>query len=170
MSGVSPQDYAFGEIQMSPFSRGTYILIDPSYVFGEDPFWVNYCGFCFGTGEGMRNPVYIYINGLSVFSFSTAIEQDVFSVKRCGYTIGTIPVDSGWIALVPENILEDLEVSYTDGVRVTFSEEFYPRLEDEYATFRDITIFHGMQEERSFSHMKEQSLEEEFFKRSEEVT
>jgi len=123
MSGVSPKKYRFHqEVQYLP--AGSYLVTDPCYIFGEDPFWGDLCQY-FPSGRGT---FYCEVDGRQCFIFSTQGGDGSFPVGD-GHVSGNVPVDAGLLSLIPWELVEAYELGDT-GLRVTLDHAAQPDYED----------------------------------------
>ena len=142
MSGVSLQEYSF-ERETPLLSKGDYIVIDPCYVLGEDPFWDDFIDFSF-SGEGPHDPTSVVRSGgRAAFIFDTAHGDGVYPVRKDGVPVERVGVDAGLLSLIPVEMLEENDaMKYVGdlGARVTLDIDAYPMYDEGNVTCDNIKV------------------------------
>jgi len=146
MSGISPTNYRFSteKIQL-PAKK--YLVIDPCYVIGGDPFWGDLCDFSFPDDQEHRNHFYIHSEGCVIFAFSTAYGDGFYPVSD-GNICKKVGVDAGMLSLIPMDYINNhchVEDRYGNkiielGVEVELDSPDYPKYDNGDVFVGNITI------------------------------
>jgi len=141
MSRISPPNYEFFDQMSSTWLPGDYLVIDPCYVFGEDPFWRDMCDYHYSDHSHHPRCTFVLIDGRICTFFNTDNGDGSDPVYDGDRQIGTA-VDGGMLSLIPINLLEDLGISDDMGLGVTVQihQEFFPVIQDGNGTFGNITV------------------------------
>ena len=106
MSKMRLENFAFIPPDMV-LPVGDYIVVDPCYIFADDPFWSAFVDYSFPVDEPARDEVMVEVDGKPFYIFSTAYGDGCFPVYEDGVPKGDASVDAGVLSIVPVEILTD---------------------------------------------------------------
>jgi len=150
MSGISPEKYTFHQNQKK-FKAGKYLIVDPCYVIGGDPFWQALCNYSFPSGEENRDPIYVTIGEYEIFCWGTAYGDGCYPVSD-GSNSGNAGVDAGMLSVVPMEFIEEnnLDFGKENGVIVTLEKNSIPYVNDGNLTLGNITAITKEEEDEEY--------------------
>lgn len=133
MSAYSPEKFSFNKKHTGKMPAGCYVVIDPSYVLGKDPFWSEFYSF-FSKDNKYVNPVWVTIGHHTFPIFSTAYGDGCYPVLDHGEFIDRASVDAGFLSLIPGGLVYVEEADL--GVSVNLTKKFRPQFPE-----RGVAIF-----------------------------
>jgi len=137
MGGISPTDYEFNT-EKTRLPAGKYLVVDPCYVIGGDPFWNDLCNFSFPAGQ-RRDHFYIHSEGHSIFAFSTAYGDGCYPVSD-GNVCEKAGVDAGMLSLIPMDYINNYCHMKGLGVEVELNSPSYPEYDNGNVLVGNVSI------------------------------
>ena len=149
MSGISPSNFEFVE-EALPLPAGWYLVTDPCYVIGEDPFWAKLCDWSFEEGKHEdRRSFSLRLGNHVAFLFGTAYGDGCYPVKQGGNEIGSCGVDAGMLSLIPMEYIEANRIEILDGTEIELKHSATPDYEDGNVTVGRFEIVTGDDEDET---------------------
>ena len=128
MSGINLTDYEFSA-EKQELPEGDYVVIDPCYVIGEDPFWGKYCNWMFrgdyDEQEG-RAAHFIKTGEHLIYAFGTAFGDGAYPVMNNGKNVGVAGVDAGMLCLCPMKFIKEYNLQTRWGTEVKLERNAVP--------------------------------------------
>ena len=161
MSGISPKTFEFGE-QDQPLEAGQYLVVDPCYVIGGDPFWDHLCKYSFPPDLPSRDQFYLKLDNEYVcYVFDTRYGDGHYPVND-ETTYGGIGVDAGILSLIPMPYINKHDLDYGPGVIVTLRHDSIPVNDSGNVICGNITITTGELDYEDEYEDEEDEEEEEY--------
>lgn len=143
-----PMKYRFSTGKR-PMKGGTHYIIDPCYLLQTDPFWGDFCEYCFK--EDGRAEVYIEMDGHTIYTFSTAYGDGQYPVHENGENIGFAGVDAGLLSVFPRALINHnplvVQTAEEDGVEIELPEMWEPNYEEGNLYIPDYAVYTNDDEE-----------------------
>ena len=136
MSGISPKQFNFHQ-DTKQFKAGEYLIVDPCYVIGGDPFWGEFCNYCFPDGE-KRDPISVTIGKHEIVCWGTAYGDGCYPVTD-GERSGEAGVDAGMLSVVPMEFIKENNLETNLGVIVTLNKASIPEVDEGDLTLGNIS-------------------------------
>ena len=144
MSGINLEKYEFTDEKLT-LPKGKYIVVDPCYIIGEDPFWLKYCEWMFSRGGADTRPNYHFIRTGEhlIYSFGTAYGDGCYPVLEDNNRVGTSGVDAGMLCLCPLSFIDEHDIGVMDGTVVNLKYDSQPRYDEGNVECANITVITG---------------------------
>lgn len=160
MSGISPEVFAFDD-EDQPLKAGDYLVIDPCYIIGEDPFWKHLCDYSFPEDGSERKQFYIILDEEHLcYVFGTRYGDGGYPVND-GTKSGEAGVDAGMLSLIPMEYVQNRDLDINLGVVVTLKTDSVPHNDDGNVTCGNITITTGDDEDEFEDDYEDEDFEED---------
>jgi hypothetical protein len=135
MSGISLEKFEF-ITESKEMPKGKYLVTDPCYVIGEDPFWANMIDWMFEGHTMKHNQFFVKANEKHLlFLFNTAYGDGEYPVKKNGSEVGSCGVDAGMLSLVPMDFVEEFGLDTSLGTVIEVAHNDTPYYEDGDTSF-----------------------------------
>ena len=151
MSGVSPKEYTFSA-EPKELPKGKYLVIDPCYIIGGDPFWGEMCNWSYKGKfqNGRPDGFYIQLGKHTLFVWNTAYGDGCYPASD-GNTCGECGVDAGLLSLVPMGFVKTCPKNYSDtdrpitelGTVLKLDEDSTPEVDNGNLTCGNISVITG---------------------------
>jgi len=138
MSGISPEVYEL-HMNETEFKPGKYLITDPCYVIGGDPYWGEMCEWIF-EDEERRDPFYTKIGEFTIFNWGTAHGDGSYPVEDNNGVSGLAGVDAGMLAVIPMEYILQNNLDASCGVVVELKEEATPEVDGGDLTLGNICV------------------------------
>ena len=140
MTHYTPKNHILSTVTPT-YVRGNYLIIDPCYFLGAEPFWSNFVSELYSDKFKGANPITMNAEGYDVFMFNTAYGDGVYPVFNNGMQIGEAGVDAGMLCVVSMEFIEKFCKESIDlGVVVNLEETSTPEGENGNLTLGNIFV------------------------------
>ena len=140
MTHYSPKNHLLSTVTPT-YARGNYLIIDPCYFLGAEPFWGGFCDELHSDKFKGETPIVMNAEGYDIFIFGTAHGDGVYPVNSNGMRIGVAGVDAGLLCVISMEFIEKFCEGDTKlGVVVNLEETSVPEEDGGNLTLGNIFV------------------------------